>query len=136
MPIGKNLGSKECLGSGGEQQSDTAGRCEAHPDRASSFGVVDMAGSVRPWTDEFLDKQTRTAILRKKRYCQPQGFIWYFSQGHCNDKHGKLILMVPGYDRAETVGSRGKRVERTESLRPEMNYYGDCIAWSFHPLRK
>jgi formylglycine-generating enzyme required for sulfatase activity len=78
----------------------------AHPEGASSFGVMDLAGNVWQWTDEYVDDHTRAAILRGGSYYQPQGSMWYFPQAYRNDQHGKLLLMAPGYDRSAAVGFR------------------------------
>jgi gamma-glutamyl hercynylcysteine S-oxide synthase len=79
---------------------------DAHPQGASSFGVMDLVGNVWQWTDEFLDEHTRGGILRGGSYYQPQGSIWYFPQAYRLDQHGKLLLMAPGKDRAGTIGFR------------------------------
>ncbi len=80
---------------------------DAHPAGVSSFGVMDLAGNIWQWTDEYLDKHTRAAILRGRQlYYQPQGSMWYFPQAYRNDQHGKLLLMAPSYDRAATLGFR------------------------------
>ena len=78
----------------------------AHPEGASSFGVMDLVGNVWQWTDEYLDEHTRGGILRGGSYYQPQGSMWYFPQAYRNDQHGKLLLMAPSYDRSATIGFR------------------------------
>lgn len=79
---------------------------DAHPTGASALGVMDLAGNIWQWTDEYVDEHTRAAILRGGSYYQPQGSIWYFPQAYRNDQHGKLLLMAPSYDRAATLGFR------------------------------
>ena len=79
---------------------------DAHPAGASPFAVMDLVGNVWQWTDEYVDDRTRAAILRGGSYYQPQGSIWYFPQAYRNDRHGKLLLMAPSYDRSGAVGFR------------------------------
>ncbi|MGB6975416.1 MAG: SUMF1/EgtB/PvdO family nonheme iron enzyme [Terracidiphilus sp.] len=85
---------------------DAASDVAAHPRGASPFGVMDMAGNVWQWTDEYVDEHTRAAILRGGSHYQPLGSIWYFPQAYQNNQHGKLLLMAPSYDRSGAVGFR------------------------------
>jgi iron(II)-dependent oxidoreductase len=39
---------------------------------------MDMVGNVWQWTDEYVDEDTRSAVLRGGSYYQPQGSNWYF----------------------------------------------------------
>jgi gamma-glutamyl hercynylcysteine S-oxide synthase len=78
----------------------------ALPSGASSFGVLDLAGTVSQWTDEFRDDHTRAAVLRGGAAYQPRGSIWYFPQTYRLDEHQKYLLMSPGRDRAGTIGFR------------------------------
>jgi iron(II)-dependent oxidoreductase len=78
----------------------------AHPQGASSFGVMDLVGNVWQWTEEFVDEHTRGGILRGGNYYQPQGSIWYFPQAYKLDQHGKLLLMAPSMDRSGGLGFR------------------------------
>jgi len=79
---------------------------DAHPQGASTYGVMDLVGNVWQWTDEFTDEHTRAAILRGGEYYQPQGSVWYFPLALRNDQHSKLLLMAPSYDRSGGVGFR------------------------------
>ena len=78
----------------------------AHPKGASPFGVMDMAGNVWQWTEEFEDTHTRAAVLRGGSYYQPQGSMWYFPQPYRLDEHGKYLLMAPSLDRSGAIGFR------------------------------
>ncbi len=79
---------------------------DAFPKGASLFGVLDMAGNISQWTDEFRDEHTRAAIVRGGAYYQPRGSIWYFPQTYRLDEHQKFLLMSPGRDRSGTIGFR------------------------------
>jgi len=79
---------------------------DAFPLGASALGVLDMAGNVSQWTDEFRDEHTRAAIVRGGAFYQPRGSIWYFPQTYRLDEHQKFLLMSPGRDRSGTIGFR------------------------------
>jgi gamma-glutamyl hercynylcysteine S-oxide synthase len=76
------------------------------PQGGSPFGILDLAGNVSQWTDEYRDLHTRAAIVRGGASYQPRGSIWYFPQTYRLDEHQKYLLMAPGRDRSGTVGFR------------------------------
>ena len=76
------------------------------PEGASPFGVLDLAGNISQWTDEYRDEHTRAAIVRGGAAYQPHGSIWYFPQTYRLDEHQKYLLMSPGRDRSGTIGFR------------------------------
>ncbi|MGF7082556.1 formylglycine-generating enzyme family protein [Mucilaginibacter sp. UYCu711] len=77
-----------------------------YPAGASTFGVMDMAGNVWQWTDEYTDAHSRTAILKGSSYFHAQTSGWYFPPALEVNKYGKYLLMSPGMDRAATLGFR------------------------------
>jgi formylglycine-generating enzyme required for sulfatase activity len=82
------------------------GDVTAFPQGASALGLLDLAGNVSQWTDEFRDDHTRAAVIRGAASYQPLGSVWYFPQTYRLDEHQKYLLMSPGRDRAGTIGFR------------------------------
>lgn len=77
-----------------------------HPAGASPFGVEDLVGVVWQWTDEYLDRHVRGAVLRGGSNYQPQTSHWYFPQAYALNEHGKYLLMAPAKDRSAGIGFR------------------------------
>lgn len=78
----------------------------SHPAGASPFGIMDMAGTVFQWTDEYSDAHTRFAVLRGGSCYRPQLSRWYFPNSPRNDQHSKYLLMAPSRDRSGMIGFR------------------------------
>lgn len=76
------------------------------PAGASPFGVLDMAGTVFHWTDEYADEHTRFAVLRGGSCYRPSLSRWYFPNSSRNDQHSKYLLMAPSRDRSGMIGFR------------------------------
>jgi formylglycine-generating enzyme required for sulfatase activity len=89
-----------------ERMMPEAADVDAHPEGASPFGVMDMVGNVWQWTDEYVDKHVRAAVLRGGNRYQPQTSHWYFPQAYALDEHGKYLLMAPSKDRSGGIGFR------------------------------
>jgi formylglycine-generating enzyme required for sulfatase activity len=79
---------------------------DAFPKGASPYGVMDLAGNVWQWTDEYVDEHTRAAVLRGGSYYRPAGSNWYFPRNTRLDQHGKYLLMAPSKDRSGCIGFR------------------------------
>jgi len=79
---------------------------DAFPQGASPFGVLDLAGNVWQWTDEYQDDHTRAAVLKGGSYYRPDKSSWYFPQAQELNKHAKYLLLAPSIDRSALIGFR------------------------------
>ena len=79
---------------------------DAYPNGASPWGVMDLAGNVWQWTDEYVDEHTRAAVVRGGSYYRPSNAHWYFPENTRLDQHGKYLLVAPSKDRSPMVGFR------------------------------
>jgi formylglycine-generating enzyme required for sulfatase activity len=79
---------------------------DAYPKGASPWGVMDLAGNVWQWTDEYLDEHTRAAVLRGGSYYRPSGSGWYFPRNTRLDQHAKYLRIAPSKDRSPMIGFR------------------------------
>ena len=96
---------------------------DAYPSGASPFGVLDMAGNVWQYTDEFFDDHTRGVLVRGSANYRPGASTWYFPRALRNDQHNKYFLMDASYERASTVGFRCARAAPAD----DRSAAADCV---------
>ncbi|MFW6286876.1 MAG: formylglycine-generating enzyme family protein, partial [Candidatus Sumerlaeota bacterium] len=110
-PWGETFNSDKC-----HYPADDLAPVGAHPEGASPFGVLDMAGNAWELTEsERNDGHTRFAILRggshlvriDPKHPEAWGKMWYCAEGpQPNNAHQKMLLSWPGLDRCSNVSFR------------------------------